>query len=178
MGNDKQSWWRGTVRVSTWGWHRAETGRCGEDGTPCVGWAAGRMARTEGQDLDVSPHPWVPQPPHTPLRSSTGSPDRTGITVPPPQHGKVAPRAWVRDCRAFIHHTTSRHGTGVQDRRAGGPSSGQKVPFMRPWHGLTRGSRRTGQGQAWLCLKHLRIRAGLGTGTWRGQGKRLSGGQG
>lgn len=89
-----------------------------------MGWAAGRMAGTEGQDLDVSPHPWVPQPPHTPLRSSTGSPDRTGITVPPPQHGKAAPRAWVRGCRAFIHHTTSRHGTGVQDRAGRGPVIG------------------------------------------------------
>lgn len=33
--------------------------------------------------------------------------------------------------QGFIHHTTSRHGTG------GGwaPSSGQVLPFMRPWGG-------------------------------------------
>lgn len=52
--------------------------------------------------------------PHTSLCSSTAS-DRTDSTVPPPQHGKAAPRVGVRGCRAFIHHTISRHDTGVQD---------------------------------------------------------------
>lgn len=50
----------------------------------------------------------------TSLRSSTAS-DRTDSTVSPPQHGKAAPRVGVRGCRAFIHHTTSRHDTGEQD---------------------------------------------------------------
>lgn len=83
-----------------------------------MGWAAGRMER---QELGASPHPWVPQPPHTPLRSGTSSPDGTGIAVPLPQPRKAAPRARVRGCRAFIHHTTSRHGTGVQDGVGRGP---------------------------------------------------------
>lgn len=52
--------------------------------------------------------------PHTSLCSST-APDRTGSTAPPPQQGKTAPREGVRGCRAFIHHTRSRHDTGVQD---------------------------------------------------------------
>lgn len=50
---------------------------------------------------------------HTSLCSST-APHRTGSTVPPPQHGKAAPREGVRGCRTFIH-TRSRHDTGVQD---------------------------------------------------------------
>lgn len=49
----------------------------------------------------------------------------------PPQPAKVVPRAQVRVCRAFIHHTTSRHGTGC----GWAPSSGQILPFMRPWGG-------------------------------------------
>lgn len=59
---------------------------------------AGQQAGWQGQrDRMASPH--------TSLCSST---------APPPQHGKAAPRAGVRACRAFIHHTTSRHDTGVQ----------------------------------------------------------------
>lgn len=52
--------------------------------------------------------------PHTFLCSST-APDRIGSTAPPPKHGRAAPRVGVRGCRAFIHHTTSRYDTGVQD---------------------------------------------------------------
>lgn len=38
----------------------------------------------------------------------------TGPPTPccPPQPGKAAPRVRERVCRAFIHHTTSRHSTG------------------------------------------------------------------
>lgn len=79
----------------------------------------------------------LPTPPSAAALPQTGQAARS----PPPQHGKAAPRVGVRGCRAFIH-TRSRHDTGVQD--GVGLSSGQKVPFMRPWHGLVRGSGRTG----------------------------------
>lgn len=69
-------------------------------------WAGQQTGWQEQRDRIVSPH--------TSLCSST-DPDRTGSKVPPPQHGKAAPRVGVRGCRAFIHHTTSRHDTGVQD---------------------------------------------------------------
>lgn len=67
----------------------------------------GLGSRQDGRDRETGL-------PHTSLRSSTAS-DRTDSTVSPPQHGKAAPRVGVRGCRAFIHHTTSRHDTGVQD---------------------------------------------------------------
>lgn len=63
---------------------------------------------------------------HHPTPPSAAALPQTGW-FPPPQHGKAAPRVGVRACRAFIHHTISRHDTGGQDRagtepviRAGG----------------------------------------------------------
>lgn len=62
-------------------------------------------------------------------------------------------------------------GTG----RAGGPSSGQKVPFMRP--GERKQEDRAGTS-ARLCPKHLGLCPGPGAGVWGGQGQRLRGGWG
>lgn len=52
-----------------------------------------------------------PTPPSAAALPQTGQ----AAQSPPPQHGKAAPRVGVKGCRAFIHHTTSRHDTGVQD---------------------------------------------------------------
>lgn len=54
---------------------------------------------------------------HHPTPPSAAALPQTGQAAwfPPPQHGKAAPRVGVRGCRAFIHHTTSRHDTGGQD---------------------------------------------------------------
>lgn len=110
-----------------------------------MGWAAGRLVGTEGHDLESSPHPWVLQPSHTPLRSSTSSPDRTGITVP---------RAAARE------GSTEGVGEGLQglyssqDKQAWYRGAGQGGQGARrrgrrcPSCDLARGSRRTGQGQA------------------------------
>lgn len=78
----------------------------GEQRTGHHVWAGHQAGWQEQRDRIVSPH--------TSLCSHT-APDRTGSTVPPPQHGKAAPREGVRGCRAFIHYTTSRHDTGVHD---------------------------------------------------------------
>lgn len=126
---------------------------------------AGQQAGWQGQ-RDRTHHP-------TSIHSSI-APDRTGSTVPPPQHGKAAPRVGLRGCRAFIQHTTSRHDTGVQDGVGREPVIGAEgaLHATLAWAG-ERKQERTGQGQEWLCPKHLGFHPRLGTGMWERQGHSL-----
>lgn len=115
---------------------------------------AGQEAEWQGQRDRIAS-------PHTSLCSST-APDRTGSMVPPPQHGKAATRVRVRGCRAFIHHTTSRHDTGVQGGAGREPviGAGGALHATLAWAGERKQEDRAGAKVALPKTPRVSLQAG------------------